>query len=172
MNTFLNKVAFTIDDLFKKIKERAMKHRLTQYRNIHPTVNFGSNVQLIGPKDTFHIGERSYVNDAIISAGSESKVIIGTNCAIGYRVSIKAVTHDPDNPCPDDQGNVSTAEADIHIGNYCWIGDNVFIREGVTIGNNVTVGANSVVTKSFPDNVVIVGIPAEIISRKSFSRSK
>ncbi|MEQ1734610.1 MAG: hypothetical protein ABL940_13115 [Bacteroidia bacterium] len=34
---------------------------------------------------------------------------------------------------------------------------------GVTLGNNVTVGANSVVTKSFPSNVVIAGCPAKII---------
>lgn len=49
------------------------------------------------------------------------------------------------------------------------IGDNVYIGPGakifgpITIGNNVTIGANAVVNKSFPDNVVIAGIPAKVI---------
>jgi maltose O-acetyltransferase len=33
----------------------------------------------------------------------------------------------------------------------------------VTLGDNVVVGAGAVVTKSFPDNVVIAGVPAKII---------
>ena len=53
------------------------------------------------------------------------------------------------------------------------IGDNVYIGPGVkifgpiTIGNNVTIGAGAVVNKSFPDNVVIAGVPAKIIKYKS-----
>lgn len=49
------------------------------------------------------------------------------------------------------------------------IGDNVVIGAGakilgdIEIGNNVIIGANAVVTKSFPDNVVIAGVPAKII---------
>lgn len=49
------------------------------------------------------------------------------------------------------------------------IGDNVFIAPGAkciggTIGNNVVVGANAVVTKDIPDNCVVAGVPAKIIS--------
>lgn len=50
------------------------------------------------------------------------------------------------------------------------IGDNVYIGPGakvfgrITIGNNVAIGANAVVTKDVPDNAVVVGIPAKIIS--------
>lgn len=35
---------------------------------------------------------------------------------------------------------------------------------GVSIGNHVIIAAGSVVTKSFPDNVVIAGNPANVIS--------
>lgn len=50
------------------------------------------------------------------------------------------------------------------------IGDNVYLAPGckiiggISIGNNVAVGANAVVTKDVPDNSVVVGIPAQIIS--------
>ena len=50
------------------------------------------------------------------------------------------------------------------------IGDNVYIAPGakifgnIRIGNNVAIGANCVVTKDIPDNAVVVGIPAHVIS--------
>lgn len=51
----------------------------------------------------------------------------------------------------------------IKIGNNCFIGARAFIMPGVSIGDNSIVGAASVVTKSFPDNVVIAGNSARII---------
>jgi serine acetyltransferase len=45
------------------------------------------------------------------------------------------------------------------------LGANVTIIGDITIGNNVIVGAGSVVTKSVPDNCVVVGNPARIIKR-------
>lgn len=49
------------------------------------------------------------------------------------------------------------------------IGDNVYIAPGSKciggqIGNNVVIGANSVVTKEIPDNCVVAGVPAKIVS--------
>lgn len=38
-----------------------------------------------------------------------------------------------------------------------------FAQTGVTLGNGVVVGAGAVVTKSFPDNVVVGGVPARVI---------
>lgn len=53
---------------------------------------------------------------------------------------------------------------------YPVIGDNVYIGPGakvigaVTVGNNVAIGANAVVTHDVPDNAVVAGIPAKVIS--------
>mgnify|MGYP000849565594 CR=1 FL=1 len=52
----------------------------------------------------------------------------------------------------------------IKIGNNVYIGNCAIIMPGVTIGNNVIVGAGSIVTKSVPENKVIAGNPARILS--------
>lgn len=52
----------------------------------------------------------------------------------------------------------------ITLGNNVYVGNDVLIMPGITIGNNVIIAAGSVVTKSFPDNCIIGGNPAKIIS--------
>lgn len=49
------------------------------------------------------------------------------------------------------------------IGDNVTLGANVVIIGDITIGNNVIVGAGSVVTKSIPDNCIVVGNPARIL---------
>lgn len=50
------------------------------------------------------------------------------------------------------------------IGNNVNIGCNVVIIGEITIGENVIIGAGTVITKSIPSNVVVVGNPARVIS--------
>lgn len=47
--------------------------------------------------------------------------------------------------------------------NNVTLGAGVIIFGDIIIGNNVTIGAGSVVSKSVPDNAVVVGNPAKII---------
>lgn len=162
----IDRLALALDNVLLSIKVRALRCRVTAYPNIHSSVHLGPNVQMVGPYEAFVIGQDCYINDAIITTGSTSKVTIGKRCAIGYRVSIKARTHDVNRPCMNENGEYCHIEYDIVIGDDCWIGDNVFIKEGVSIGCNVVIGANSVVTKSFSDNVVIAGVPAIVIRHK------
>lgn len=56
---------------------------------------------------------------------------------------------------------VLESKGSVIINKNVWIGENVAIMPNVTIGENSIVGANSVVTKSFPANSIIGGIPAK-----------
>lgn len=85
-------------------------------------------------------------------------IVINSNCIIGKNVNIShGVT-------------LGQANRDKYKG-VPTIGDNVYIGPGskiigaIKIGNNVSIGANAVVTKDIPDNSVVVGIPAKIISQ-------
>lgn len=53
-----------------------------------------------------------------------------------------------------------------------FVGPNVVIIGGVTIGNNVVIGAGAVVTKNIPDNCVVAGNPARIISENGVKCNK
>ena len=147
-------------------QRRSHARRLRDYPGVAASATVGLGSKLIGPRENFRIGEHSYLNQAHLSCGPGSRVVIGRGCAIGYNVSIKALTHDPAKPTTNADGPLRHVERDIVIGDDCWIGDNVFIREGVVLGDRIIVGANSVVTRSFAGNQIIAGIPARVIRER------
>jgi serine O-acetyltransferase len=51
------------------------------------------------------------------------------------------------------------------IGNNVNIYTGAIVIGGITIGNHCSIGAGAVVTKSIPDNCVVVGNPAKIIKK-------
>lgn len=55
----------------------------------------------------------------------------------------------------------------IIIGEGCFLGANSIILKGTTLGRNVVVGAGSVVSGTFPDNVIIAGNPARVVKENN-----
>ena len=49
------------------------------------------------------------------------------------------------------------------IGDNCDVGFGSVIIGDITLGDNITIGANSLVNKSFNNNIVIAGSPAKVI---------
>lgn len=107
------------------------------------------------------IGENFFANFNLTIL-DEAEVRIGDNCFIGPNVSIYTACH----PLDAERRNACVEWAEpVTIGNNVWIGGSATILPGVSIGDNVVVGAGAVVTKSFPDNVVLGGNPAKVIKR-------
>lgn len=60
----------------------------------------------------------------------------------------------------------------VTIGNNVFVGAETVIMPGVNIGNNVIIGSNSTVTHDIPDDVVVAGSPARVISNLESYLSK
>ncbi len=60
-------------------------------------------------------------------------------------------------------------EAAVKIGSGSWLGANVVILPGTTLGRNTVVAAGAVVRGTFPDHVVLGGVPAKVLRHYSAS---
>lgn len=87
---------------------------------------------------------------------------IGAHCMIGPKTCIYAIGHPLD--AESRRKKVGTPKA-VTIGDDVWIGGGVTILPGVSIGDGTVIAAGAVVTKSFPDHVVIGGNPATILKQ-------
>ncbi|MDI9310781.1 MAG: acyltransferase [Limnohabitans sp.] len=122
----------------------------TSLNEIGDSIVFGNNVG---------IGEFAYL-------GGAGGLTIGDDCIVGQYLSCHPENHN----CNDltqlirHQG---VSRKGILIGANCWIGSKVTILDGVNIGAGCVIAAGSVVTKSFPENSIIGGVPAKFLkSRK------
>lgn len=105
------------------------------------------------------VGENFYANFDCVFL-DVCKITIGANCLIAPQVAIYTATHPLG--AAERSGGLEYGKP-VTIGNHCWIGGHATINPGVTLGDNVVVASGSVVTKSFPSNVVIGGNPAKVI---------
>lgn len=137
-------------------------------KNFH--VNSYFRLELIDKYNNQHFTPKLLIGDNVsigqyCHIGCINRIEIGNGVLIGSRVLIEDHSHGNtvyfDYRTPTQRDLISKEK--IIIGDNVWIGDGCVIMPGVNIGNNCIVGANSVVTKSFPKNVVIGGVPAKII---------
>ena len=86
-------------------------------------------------------------------------IVVNPRTVIGKNVNIsQGVTIGTSNR--GDKAGVAT------IGDGVYIGPGAKIIGAIKVGNNVAIGANAVVTHDVPNNAVVVGVPARVISMK------
>lgn len=120
-----------------------------------------------GTGATLIIGNNCQINDSVHIASARN-ITIGDNVLIASRVFITDLNHgsyagESQSPADSIVSERPLATNPVSIGDNVWLGEGVVILPGVNLGNNCIVGANSVVTKSYPDNVIIAGNPARLI---------
>ncbi len=76
--------------------------------------------------------------------------IIGNNCNLSQFSTIGGHT----DPCAI-------------IGDNVYVGPSVCVVNQVIIGSNSTIGAGAVVTKDVPENAIVAGVPAKVLSYNS-----
>lgn len=123
----------------------------TSMNNTGEKIKIGNNVG---------IGEFAYLGGA---GGLE----IGDECIAGQYLSCHPENHNYEDP------DISirlqgVSRKGIKIGKNCWIGSKVTILDGVEIGAGSILAAGSVITKSFPENSIIAGVPAKLIKTRNY----
>lgn len=129
----------------KLIKFFKKNKRTNRHKNLFNDSIIGENVRFMG--------------ENVLDKVNPHLIEIGDNCVVGYRSSI--LTH-----CP------IKGPRKVIIGNYVWLGFGVYVLPGSIIGDNTIVGAGSVVTKNFPNNVIIAGNPAKALRQLTVSEIK
>ena len=120
----------------------------------------GHRTTLISGWGRIRIGDRVFVNVGTTLLSVE-EIEIGDDVAFGNEVYVidsgsHGVEGGPHKQVP------------VRIGDGCWIGSKAIILPGVTLGRRVVVGAGAVVTRDFPDDVMIGGNPARLIRSLSY----
>ncbi len=103
-------------------------------------------------------GKLSYTNEAYL-------IEIGDH--VGIADDALFITHDAGLWCFSKEYQEDDMFGKIIIGNNVLVGMKCIFLPNTQIGNNCMIGAGSVVRGKFPDNSVIFGNPAKVISKMS-----
>lgn len=108
------------------------------------------------PNANLHIGEKSFLNDAVTICATKS-IYIGKHNKIGDQVHIY------DSDFHEVAPEFGVHQEEVHIGDNVWIGAKCMILAGARIGNNSVIAAGSIVKGEIPSNCVAAGTPAKVL---------
>jgi acetyltransferase-like isoleucine patch superfamily enzyme len=132
---------------------------------------------LIGPNVCLTAGisgDQTMLSSPVVSIGRKCiigrgshiighwRIELGDEIQTGPYVYITDQNHsylDPDQPV----GWQTPSESAVSIGSGSWLGANVVILPGTVLGRNTVVAAGAVVRGTFPDHVVLGGVPAKVL---------
>jgi acetyltransferase-like isoleucine patch superfamily enzyme len=136
----------------------------------------------IGPEATLHIGRWAWIGHRCkirVHEGQASigaKTVMGQECTVSAYQSVsigreciiadRVMMIDFDHGVTEVERPIRVQgiyKRDVSVGNNCWIGYGACVLRGVELGDNAIIGTSAVVTKSFPANAVLGGVPARLI---------
>lgn len=148
-------------------------------------LRLGRNVQFVGPRARFKIGEgvtfhgNAYVNangengsvvigdrthlDQFCVLYAQGGLTIGSRCAIASSVVIYTQSNQYAADPSVDIIDQPVTFAPVTIGNDVWIGAGAIVLPGVRIGDHSVIGAGSVVRNDVPEWSICAGVPARVI---------
>ena len=126
---------------------------------IDSDTRIGKKVKIFGSGEVT-VGNNVSLNGCWI--GCQKSVSIGDDCLISdcylldtdYHNLEPHLRHAPPGP---------KVKAPIVIERNVWIGANATVMKGVRVGENSAIGLGSVIRKSVPPNVVVIGNPQQIV---------
>ncbi len=144
----------------------------------------------IGPRATLRIGRWAWIGHGCKIRVHEGEVSIGAKTVIGQECTISAFQHvsigrecivadrvmliDFDHGITEVERPIRAQgiyKRDVRIGHNVWMGYGACVLRGVSIGENSVVGTGAVVTRDFPANAVLGGVPARLIRMREAPRS-
>ena len=130
-------------------------------------LNIGGKVKIGKGSRIIVAGELTLGKNFITTGDStiicENKISVGENTMLSW----ECVVMDTDqHTIFDMENNQINGCTKVVIGNNVWIGARSFILKNSTIEDGCIIGANTTLSKSFPEqNVIIAGTPPKIIKR-------
>jgi acetyltransferase-like isoleucine patch superfamily enzyme len=144
----------------------------------------------IGRDATLRIGRWAWVGHGSKIRVHEGEVSIGAKTVIGQDCTISAFQHvsiareciiadrvmliDFDHGATEVERPIRQQgiyKRDVRVAHNVWMGYGACVLRGVSIGENTIVGTSAVVTKDFPPNAVLGGVPARLIRMREQPRS-
>lgn len=121
---------------------------------------------IINSPQMIELGDNVSIGPRAVLYAIYKKIILGDNVLLGPNVTMVNGDHSIRKigiPLIDNNEKLPDDDADIVIGDECWIGANVTILKGVNIGRGCVVAAGAVVVKDCPCYTIMGGVPAKVI---------
>ncbi len=116
----------------------------------------------LSPDAVITIGNNVRLNGAEIQ--SAVSISIGNNCILGSTTIMDTDFHSI-NVDRATNPSASVIQKPINIEDNVWIAGRSAVLRGVSIGNNSIVGFGSIVRTNIPDNVIVIGNPAQVVRK-------
>ncbi len=145
-------VSIGADRVRGAVAELLLGHGFQPATVVHPSATIMHGARIGGGTavlvNAFVGAEAEVGENVIVSVGA----LVAHDCVVGSCVQL----------CP-----FASLGGNCAVGDYSFIGMKASVLPGLTVGREVTIGAHAVVTKSLPDAVTAVGVPARIVRRRA-----